>query len=579
MTEKITITNERVDDIPLLLAQMNKMGLQPLLDKYFAGHGNWLGLSPGWVTVIWLTHILSLGDHRLNHVEVWAGSHLHTLGSSTGQEVETLDFSDDRLGDILRALSNDQKWEGFENDLNGHTVRVYNLKANRVRLDATTASGYGTVTEDGLFQFGHSKAHRPDLPQVKVMLSALDPMGMPLATAVVSGEKADDPLYRPSIERVRASLGLSGLLYVGDCKMAALETRASIQHAGDFYLSPLPATQVSSEQMEVYLHPYLTGTQKLADIFREEEDGLRKPIARGYETEERVSAVLAGTEITWTERRLMVYSLSFARAAKAGLHTRISKAEAAIGELDGRGRGKKRFKDMDSLRQAAEQILDRHRVQGLIELSFDEKVSQKHVRHYGSSPARTTEDVELNVRVARNQEAIRAAEERLGWRVYATNQPEADLSIEQAVLAYRHEYIIERAFGRLKGKTMSLSPMYLERDDHATGLIRLLSIALRVLTLLEYVVRSRLSEQKAKLQGLYAGSTKRATARPTAERLLEAFKNITLTGIHRQNHIDYHLTQLSALQERIVQLLGFDLNIYSRLTGQFPELDLKMSEP
>ena len=580
MTEKLTITNERVDDIPLLLAQMDKMGLHTLLDKHFPSHGNWLGLSLGWVTVIWLTHILSMGDHRLNHVEKWAGNHLHTLGSSAGQEVEALDFSDDRLGDILWALSDDEGWEDFENDLNGHTVRVYNLKANRARLDATTASGYGTVTKDGIFQFGHSKAHRPDLPQVKVMLATLDPMGMPLVTAVVSGEKADDPLYRPSIEKVRASLGLSGLLYVGDCKMAAMETRASIQNAGDFYLSPLPATQVSSEQMEAYLHPYLTGAQKLTDIFREQEDGKRKLIARGYETQERVSAVIAGAEIKWTERRLVIYSLSYAQAAKAGLHTRISKAEAAISELDDRGRGKKRFADMDSLQQAAKQILDRHRVQGLIELSFDKKVSQKHVRCYGNAPARTVEDIEWSVSAARNQEAVQAVEQKLGWRVYATNQPQAALSLDQAVLAYRHEYIIERAFGRLKGKTMSLSPMYLERDDHATGLVRLLSIGLRVLTLLEFVVRSRLSEQKAKLQGLYAGSAKRATAQPTAERLLEAFKDITLVGIHRQDHIDYHLTQLSALQERILQLVGFDLpGIYSRLPGQFPEPDLKMSGP
>ena len=67
-------------------------------------------------------------------------------------------------------------------------------------------------------QFGPSKDHRPDLPQVKVMQAVLDPLGMPLATDVVSGERADDPLYVPCIERVQHSLGRSGLLFVGDCK-------------------------------------------------------------------------------------------------------------------------------------------------------------------------------------------------------------------------------------------------------------------------------------------------------------------------------------------------------------------------
>ena len=101
----------------------------------------------------------------------------------------------------------------------------------RVRLDSTTASGYWEVTEDGLFQFGHSKDRRPDLPQVKVMLATLDPLGLPIATDVLSGQRADDPLYLPAIARVRASLPQRGLLYVGDCKMGALETRAACRPA------------------------------------------------------------------------------------------------------------------------------------------------------------------------------------------------------------------------------------------------------------------------------------------------------------------------------------------------------------
>jgi transposase len=59
------------------------------------------------------------------------------------------------------------------------------------------------------------------------------------------------------------------------------------------------------------------------------------------------------------------------------------------------------------------------------------------------------------------------------------------------VLAYCSEYLVERSLGRLKDRPLSLRPMYVQRDDHATGLIRLLSIAFRVLTLVEFVVRRR----------------------------------------------------------------------------------------
>ena len=72
----MTILSARVDDIPLLLAHVARMGVQPLLDTHFPTHGNWQGLSLGWVTTIWLSSILSRGDHRLVHVEPWVGTRL-----------------------------------------------------------------------------------------------------------------------------------------------------------------------------------------------------------------------------------------------------------------------------------------------------------------------------------------------------------------------------------------------------------------------------------------------------------------------------------------------------------------------
>src|SRR5262245_31333738 len=239
MNETLSILSERVDDIPVLLAQVARMGVQPLLDMHFPTHGNWQGLSLGWVTVIWLAHILSQADHRLNHVEPWAEKRLHTLRGCTGQRLHPLDVSDDRLALVLQALSHDARWSTLESALTQQVVRVYARRPERIRLDSTTASGAGAVTPEGVFQCGHSTDHRPDLPQGKVMLSTLDPLGLPLATAVVPGHHADDPLYLPAVRQVRASVGQRGLLYVGDCKMAALETRTFLHAGQDGYLCQL----------------------------------------------------------------------------------------------------------------------------------------------------------------------------------------------------------------------------------------------------------------------------------------------------------------------------------------------------
>src|SRR5258708_37607021 len=201
MNEPLTILTERVDDIPLLLAQMERMDIARLLDEYFPTHGNREGLSLGEVTTIWLTHVLSEADHRMNRVQPWAERRLETLRGCSDVTLQVRD-----LADVLRHLSDDERWRAFEQELTGHLVRVYDLKPRCVRLDSTTASSYGAVSEDGLLQLGHSKDHRPDLPQLKVMLATLDPLGMPLATEVLSGERADNPLYVPAITRVRACL-------------------------------------------------------------------------------------------------------------------------------------------------------------------------------------------------------------------------------------------------------------------------------------------------------------------------------------------------------------------------------------
>ena len=40
MTPSLSLTVERIDDLPLLLAQMERMGIRELLDRHFLVHGH-----------------------------------------------------------------------------------------------------------------------------------------------------------------------------------------------------------------------------------------------------------------------------------------------------------------------------------------------------------------------------------------------------------------------------------------------------------------------------------------------------------------------------------------------------------
>jgi transposase len=280
---------ERIDDLPLLLAQLEQMRLRELLDRHFEVHGNWQGLSLGWVTLLWLTHLLSEGDHRLNQVEPWAVAHLQTLRAGTGQCLYQQDLTDDRLAAVLDAFANDERWARLETALIQGLVRTYALETAVVRVDPTTVSSQRPLSPEGLFQFGHSKDQRPDCPQLKVNLATLDPLGLPLVTTVVAGNEADDPLYLPAIRRVQRMLGRGGRLYVGDAKMAALATRQEIARGGDYYLCPLPAQQLDTEQLDAYLAPVWEGQQPLA-VLIDPEPGGRRRRRKGLQSRSRCRA-------------------------------------------------------------------------------------------------------------------------------------------------------------------------------------------------------------------------------------------------------------------------------------------------
>ena len=390
-------------------------------------------------------------------------------------------------------------------------------------------------------------------------------MGRPLATDVVSGERAAAPLSVPCIARVQTSVGRRGLLYVGDGKMASRETRARIAAPGDVYWCPLPQGQLAEGELAAALEAVWRGERTRIPVLRERPDGTSELIAEGYAYLVPMSQEVGGGVQNWTERRLIVRSVRHAQAAEAALRARVATAMAPIEALNQRGRGTKRVEEVSTVRQAVVAMVQRDSVENLVWCRLTQHATPRPVRAYRGRPARIAEDRHATVEVGVDEVAVEAAVRRLGWRVYGTHQSVASLSLAQAVLAYRSAYLVERSVGRLKGRPLSLTPRYVQRDDHATGLMRLLSIALRVLTRLECVGRRQLAAAGAKLAGLYAGNPRRATARPTAEHLLEAFRDITLTIIEGPQQTDRPVTTLSPLQQCILGILGFPFALYTRL--------------
>ena len=567
MMAEVEIRNERVDDLPLLVAQQRKMGIAEIIDEHIEPHWHRQGLRIGQTVEAWLAYILSESDHRLSYVEPWVARQHESLKQMIAKDLRVQDFNDDRLGDVLRYLSDDASWTAIERELGQRLIRVYDLPQENVRLDSTTVSVYHEPEGTELIRYGHSKDQRPDLAQLKVMLGTLDPLGAPLVTQVVSGNSADDGLYIPAIDQVRNVVGQKGLLYIGDSKMEALSTRTHLVAGGDNYLTPLSLKGEQADLLAQLIQPVLDEEQDVVKVYREPvADQEPKLIFSGYESNQHQEMQVGDELVQWTERILVVHSPGWAKRRKRGLQGRLRRAEEKLLALTpAPGRGKRQYDQLAPLQAAAEVILQQHRVTGLLLPTYERQVSKRQVRKYKERPARVEENVRYQLQVSRNETTIQKQYRTMGWRLYALNVPVEQLSFSQAILAYRGAPNIERDFSRLKGRPLGLRPAYIQREDHLKGLVRLLSLGLSILTLTEFVARRALATADDELAGLYPGNPKHTTCRPTTERMLAAFKEINLSVVFLPDQTIVHITPLSPLQNRILELLNLPTSIYTNL--------------
>jgi transposase len=145
-----------------------------------------------------------------------------------------------------------------------------------------------------------------------------------------------------------------------------------------------------------------------------------------------------------------------------------------------------------------------------------------------------------------------------------TDVSKAQLPLKEAVLCYRKEYRVERIFNRLKSQ-LNIAPFFVKREDQVAGLTHLLTLGIRVLTLMEFVVRRSLQQEQVSLAGLHPENPKKTTDAPTAERILKAFSNVNLTLIHSGISLLRHLTPRSKLQKQILKRRGLDGGLYQNL--------------
>ena len=260
----------------------------------------------------------------------------------------------------------------------------------------------------------------------------------------------------------------------------------------------------------------------------------------------------------------------------AGLDKRLCQAETKLAaRTPPRGRGKRHITDEATLMEAIALVLKEHRVEGLLRVAWEKQVEQttQYVGRGRGSLSREKRVIQKTryhiTHIASQEDTIAARRQRFGWKAFVTNAEPERLSLQEAVLCYRNEYRVERIFQRLKSR-VHIAPLFVKLNEQIEGLTYLLTLGVRVLTVTEFVLRRSLETEQAKLPGLHPENKQKLTGKPTAERILKAFADISLTIIKNATGEDMlrRLTPLSGLQEDILQRLGLGAALYVQLEIQ-----------
>ncbi len=557
------ISSERIDDIPVIVEWLKKMDIAKCIDqKLSPPHGNYQGLSYGQLSVLLLTYIITQSDHRLCAVEDWVKAHQHILELSTGWLIGEKDATDDRLARVVEELGKQSEArQEIEVKLGRHLIHAYELPTVVARADTTSFSvnhQQGDSLEENLLSYGYSKDRRPDLLQYRQLLATLDPMGMPLVSATLEGNGADDPLYFPTWQKMAQVIGHKKFVFIADCKAGSIATRAQIAANGGIYCFPVPMSGQHPQYLKqwVLLPPAESVEIRLPRLDEEEP-----AVGKGFEVELGKFWFNEETNkwVRWHERHLVVYSQSLAASAIRGQQQRINSAQIALNKL-----AAKPGADLQVLAHKVENILERYRVKDFFNTTITEQIIQQ-TRHVGrgrpskNSPTESVSSICLQLHIQLQDAAIKEAETLAGWRLYVTNAPIAQLSLSLAVMYYRDEWLLERGFHRFKRGCLPALPIYFTDQNRITGLMFLLNIALRVFTVMEFVVRQALMATQQSLAGLYDGNPKRKTERPSAEKMLLAFCNLTLYFLPDST---IFITPLSELQKQILCLMKMPESLY-----------------
>lgn len=454
-------------------------------------------------------------------------------------------LNDDRVGRALdRVYQADRA--ALMTELCLRAIREFELCTDRVHNDSTSVTLTGRYqgyrkTRAARPKRGHNKDHRPDLKQLVFSLSVLGDGAVPLYFKVWDGNVTDDRTHIRNWMALRGLLGRPDFTYVADCKLCTRESMEFIDSEGGFFVTVLPQTRSEDRCFRDWIQE---NTPQWQEVFRRPDPNRKYAPQHVYWTFESPFPSAEGFRIVWVKSSQKERIDSDARTSA------IEKTAQDLSDLSGRA-----FRSREKLEATIREVLSSRKTERFFKYQIETRVSERFRQDRKGRPGpqtkyRRVEKRHYGFTWAHDQQAIRYAAKCDGIFPLITNR-NRDTS-KEILRIYKFQPRIERRFAQLKS-VYDVRPVFLKNPERIEALLFLYFIGLLLTGLIERETRRAMKERELTSIPIYP--ERRACRRPTADKILDLFRDVRLHRVAVAGKVHYVPDELNPVQHQVLGLL------------------------
>lgn len=559
------LTSYTVGALPILNVVLQRLRLQEFLRESLPADDPRMRIPTASGLLVLLRNLLASRD-PIYGVGEWATRYAPDLLGLTPKQV--CELNDDRVGRCLDRLF-DANCGTLALSVAAQAVREFGVSLEELHNDSTTVTFQGAYREAAqaskrrgqptrAITWGHNKDHRPDLKQLLYILTVTEDGGVPVQFRVESGNTVDDQTHQTTWDLLCQLSGRRDFLYVADSKLATRENMAYVHQRGGRFISVLPRTRAEDGAFRELVMRQEVSWRHLWDKSHENGQLLDR-----FSVSEPATPSVEGYRLLWYHSTRKAELDALARSQ------RIERALRELAELREKlCSPRTRYRQAAKVTETVEKLLAEREVGHWITVQVDPRVVETYRQERRGRPNKETryvKQVAVRFDLTIGVDQARINQDRRCDGVFPLITNVFDRSELELLWAYKKQPTIEKRFSQLK-TDFAVAPVYLKDVSRIQALLCVYFFALLVEALVERDLRCAMERAEVEALALYPEG--RACRHPTTRRLIDLFDNVQRHVLRRSGQAPtVLLTELSAVQRRVLRLLGLPRDDYGHPTA------------